>query len=189
MARPVFHDSSNQRYTGSLALSRAIGDFDFKSSPNLPPEEQIVTADPDITIQELTEDDEFLVLACDGIWDCMTNQDVVDFIRVRIATTGGNLGSICEALMDRCLASDSELGGIGCDNMTVIIVGFLRGKSIEEWAESIKHRIEIDTGKPAQEVEEEEIAQAGRNANYNGAFGGMGMQMVELSNGMPSEAQ
>ena len=34
---------------------------------------------------ELTNEFEFLVLACDGIWDVLTNQEVVDFIRDRIA--------------------------------------------------------------------------------------------------------
>lgn len=51
---------------GNLALSRAIGDFEFKKSADLPPEQQIVTALPDVTTHELGEDDEFLVIACDG---------------------------------------------------------------------------------------------------------------------------
>lgn len=51
---------------GNLALSRAIGDFEFKRSAELPPESQIVTAYPDVVTHELTEDDEFLIIACDG---------------------------------------------------------------------------------------------------------------------------
>lgn len=54
------------RVNGNLALSRAIGDFEFKKSAELPPEQQIVTAFPDVEEHELTEEDEFLVLACDG---------------------------------------------------------------------------------------------------------------------------
>jgi serine/threonine protein phosphatase PrpC len=38
----------------------------------LPPKDQIITAEPDVTSQRLTPDDRFLVLACDGIWDVMT---------------------------------------------------------------------------------------------------------------------
>ena len=58
---------------GNLALSRAIGDFEFKKSADLPPEQQIVTAFPDVTIHELGEDDEFLVIACDGgLWCSQT---------------------------------------------------------------------------------------------------------------------
>lgn len=54
------------RVNGNLALSRAIGDFEFKKSAELPPEQQIVTAFPDVEEHELTDEDEFLVLACDG---------------------------------------------------------------------------------------------------------------------------
>lgn len=54
------------RVNGNLALSRAIGDFEFKKSAELSPEQQIVTAFPDVTVHEITEDDEFLVIACDG---------------------------------------------------------------------------------------------------------------------------
>lgn len=56
------------RVNGNLALSRAIGDFEFKKSAELSPEQQIVTAYPDVTTHEITEDDEFLVIACDGAY-------------------------------------------------------------------------------------------------------------------------
>ena len=54
------------RVNGNLALSRAIGDFEFKKSADLSPEQQIVTAFPDVVTHEISEDDEFLVIACDG---------------------------------------------------------------------------------------------------------------------------
>lgn len=43
--------------------------------------------------------------------------------------------------MDNCLASNSETGGVGCDNMTMVIVGFLRGRTKEEWYEEIAKRV------------------------------------------------
>jgi len=49
-----------------LALSRAIGDFEFKKGADLAPEQQIVTAYPDVVTHDISEDDEFLVIACDG---------------------------------------------------------------------------------------------------------------------------
>ena len=45
----------------------------------------LFTAYPDVVEEELTPDHEFVLLACDGIWDVLTNQEVVDFVRVRIA--------------------------------------------------------------------------------------------------------
>ncbi len=47
---------------------------------------------------------------------------------------------ICENLMDNCLASNSDTGGVGCDNMTMIIIGLLRGRSKEEWYDEIARR-------------------------------------------------
>jgi protein phosphatase PTC2/3 len=43
--------------------------------------------------------------------------------------------------MDNCLASNSETGGVGCDNMTMIVIGLLRGRSKEEWYETIAKRV------------------------------------------------
>ena len=54
------------RVNGNLALSRAIGDFEFKKSAELAPEQQIVTAYPDVTVHDISDDDEFLIVACDG---------------------------------------------------------------------------------------------------------------------------
>ncbi|RKP12587.1 phosphatase 2C-like domain-containing protein [Piptocephalis cylindrospora] len=113
------------RVNGNLALSRAIGDFEFKNNKILSPEQQIVTANPDITERTLDfSEDEFVVLACDGIWDCMSNQDVVDFVRRGLAADL-TLEKVCERMMDQCLAKDTELAGVGCDNMTVVIVALL----------------------------------------------------------------
>lgn len=58
------------RVNGNLALSRAIGDFEFKKSAELAPEQQIVTAFPDVTVHDISDDDEFLVVACDGKNPC-----------------------------------------------------------------------------------------------------------------------
>lgn len=78
-----------------------------------------------------------MVLACDGIWDCLTNQQVATFVRKHIID-GIPLKEICERLMDDCLAKETSSGGIGCDNMTVQIVAFLNGDSEEKWYEKIK---------------------------------------------------
>jgi len=45
----------------------------------------VFAAEPDVITKEITKDHEFLVLACDGIWDVLNNQDVVEFVRERLA--------------------------------------------------------------------------------------------------------
>ncbi|KAI8896024.1 phosphatase 2C-like domain-containing protein [Globomyces pollinis-pini] len=129
------------RVNGNLALSRAIGDFEFKSNLQLPPEQQVVTCNPEITVREAHPDDEFFVVACDGIWDCMTNQQVCDFVCQRIAQ-GQSLSQICEAMTDNCLAKEA-MAGLGCDNMTVVICAILKGQSEEEWKNKISKRVGV----------------------------------------------
>jgi len=62
------------RVNGNLALSRALGDFVFKRNGNLKADEQMVIALPDIEQRTINEDWEFVLLACDGIWDVLTNE-------------------------------------------------------------------------------------------------------------------
>lgn len=121
------------RVNGNLALSRALGDFVFKKNDKKKPEEQIVTAFPDVVEKEINPDYEFVILACDGIWDVLENEDVVKFIRARIAQKM-QPETICEELMTACLAPDCNMGGLGCDNMTVVLVCFLHGGTYDDLA-------------------------------------------------------
>ncbi|ODA80638.1 hypothetical protein RJ55_03597 [Drechmeria coniospora] len=152
------------RVNGNLALSRAIGDFEFKKTAGKAPEDQIVTAFPDVAVHDLTDEDEFLVLACDGIWDCQSSQAVVEFVRRGIAVKQ-DLEKICENMMDNCLASNSETGGVGCDNMTMIIIGFLNGKTKDEWYEEIARRVANGDG-PCAPPEYAEFRGPGVHHNY-----------------------
>ncbi|KAH8349613.1 hypothetical protein KR084_002736 [Drosophila pseudotakahashii] len=119
------------RVNGNLALSRALGDFIYKKNSQKTPEEQIVTANPDVEIRDLNEDWEFVLLACDGIWDVMSSAEVCQFVRRRICA-GLEPEVICEELMNNCLAPDSQTSGLGGDNMTVILVCLLHNKSYED---------------------------------------------------------
>jgi protein phosphatase 2C family protein 2/3 len=89
--------------TGNLALSRALGDFIFKRNTDKRAEEQVVTgkkqlikkkeilyikyflAAPDVVVKTITEDWEFILIACDGIWDVLSNEEVLKFVRARVA--------------------------------------------------------------------------------------------------------
>lgn len=112
------------RVNGGLNLSRAIGDHGYKMNKKLPPEEQMISALPDIKKITICPEDEFMVLACDGIWNFMTSDDVVEFVQDRIADPTKKLSDICEEMFDYCLAPHTKGDGTGCDNMTAIIVQF-----------------------------------------------------------------
>eukprot|EP01065_Artemidia_motanka_P014504 TRINITY_DN18421_c5_g1_i1.p1 TRINITY_DN18421_c5_g1~~TRINITY_DN18421_c5_g1_i1.p1 ORF type:complete len:298 (+),score=72.25 TRINITY_DN18421_c5_g1_i1:136-1029(+) len=110
------------RVNGNLALSRAIGDFDFKQNKSIAAEDQAISAKPDVVTKQLQKEDEFVVLACDGIWDVMSNEDVIEFVRKEIAVCQADLALVCEKTFDRCLAPSAP--GLGCDNMTMVVVQF-----------------------------------------------------------------
>lgn len=134
------------RVNGNLALSRALGDFEFKKNYNLPAEKQVITADPEITVHDRTDDDEFVVVACDGIWDCLSSQQVVNFVRYQVSE-GKTLSEIGENMCEHCLAPDTTSGaGIGCDNMTVLIVPILHGRTLEEWTSWVTTRVKDQYG-------------------------------------------
>uniref|UniRef100_A0A8C9V9K4 Protein phosphatase 1G n=1 Tax=Scleropages formosus TaxID=113540 RepID=A0A8C9V9K4_SCLFO len=116
------------RVNGGLNLSRAIGDHFYKRNRALAPEDQMISAKPDVKVLTLNDDHEFMVIACDGIWNVMSSQEVVDFVSERIKPGEDGkvraLSSIVEELLDHCLAPDTSGDGTGCDNMTCIIVTF-----------------------------------------------------------------
>lgn len=92
-----------QRVNGSLAVSRALGDFEYKQVEGKGPCEQLVSPEPEITVQERdAEKDEFLVLACDGIWDVLNNTELCDYVRYML-TVQEDVEQICSSIIDVCL--------------------------------------------------------------------------------------
>lgn len=112
----------NGRVNGNLSLSRALGDFDYKGQTKLPKDEQLITATPEIKHKVLSSASEFLILGCDGIWETLPTEKIVDFVRERLAEKK-NLKDVVESLMDTLLAKDTTVIH-GLDNMTCIIVEF-----------------------------------------------------------------
>lgn len=99
-----------------IALSRAFGDFDFKSNPDLALEEQALTCVPEVATYRRNTKDKLLVLACDGIWDVMSNDEVGQFVYSKWAEGEKILAKIGDELLSECLTRGSR------DNMTVLIV-------------------------------------------------------------------
>lgn len=134
------------RVNGNLALSRGIGDFVFKKNADLPAEEQIVTCYPDIIQHQINFDrDEFIILACDGIWDCLTSQQCVECVRRGIYERKP-FTEICEEIMELCCAPTSDGLGIGCDNMSILIVALLdytKNETLDEWYERIIKKVDL----------------------------------------------
>lgn len=77
------------RVDGILAVARAFGDHIFKQHSILGAENQAVTANPDFVVRDRTDQDEFLVIACDGIWDTKTNEECVKYLDEKIKAQNG----------------------------------------------------------------------------------------------------
>lgn len=112
---------SNRRVNGQLAVSRALGDLAYKdykaSSINKGP----VSCEPDVVQLQLDASrDEFLVVACDGLWDVLSSQQVVEFVRVAIQQYPFEL--VAEKLVK--YAVDDKMS---TDNVSVVVVRLLRG--------------------------------------------------------------
>lgn len=69
----------------------------------------------------LEDTDEFIILGCDGIWDCLTNEKAVEFVRERIDTKKPT--EIGVEMLDTIISDDPRASqGIGGDNMTIMII-------------------------------------------------------------------
>jgi serine/threonine protein phosphatase PrpC len=134
----IFHDNGEYELISKvkksdkemLGVARAFGDYDYKSNEDLSPARQAVVCTPDIVVRDRADgEDMFLILACDGVWDVMSNDDVGLFVTkaVNAATASlteeechpvdvGVLASVGDSLLDHCLKQGST------DNMSVLIV-------------------------------------------------------------------
>jgi serine/threonine protein phosphatase PrpC len=106
----------------SMAVARSFGDFEYKSNSNLSPEQQALIAIPEVMIHERSPRDLYLILACDGVWDVMTNKEVCEFVVTHVDKMieddeSDVLPKVGDLLLSKCL----ELGSK--DNMSVVIVG------------------------------------------------------------------
>ena len=70
------------RVNGGLNLTRSFADFDYKKNKALPFDEQMITCNPDIEVFEVTNNDQFIVLGCDGIWEkyVENSQGLIDIV-------------------------------------------------------------------------------------------------------------
>jgi len=120
----------DNRVNGVIALSRTLGDFRFKKNTKLSLYEQMISPYPDIRVEPIEKDCQFFLVASDGIWDYMTSQHAIEYIREQIAkyqfNGAGNfkLSNIIEKMFDKIMSKNIEQNTMGSDNMSCILIKF-----------------------------------------------------------------
>ncbi|CAN5957978.1 unnamed protein product, partial [Sphagnum jensenii] len=99
---------------GQLSVARAIGDWHMAGLKDQSGEGPL-SAEPEMQHAVLTEEDEFLVIGCDGLWDVFTSQNAVDFARKEL-----QLHNDPERCSRELVAE--ALRRYSCDNLTVLTV-------------------------------------------------------------------
>jgi len=110
------------RIDGKLNLTRAIGDFMFKKNHDLKRHEQAVTVYPEIKKLKITKEMEFIVIACDGVWDCVDDDKLGEYIWKGL-NEQKKITEIISNLFDQILSKNAK-SNIGTDNMSCIIIQF-----------------------------------------------------------------
>ncbi|XP_035915717.1 protein phosphatase 1B [Anopheles stephensi] len=134
-----------QRVNGSLAVSRALGDFTYKNVKDLGQCEQLVSPEPEIFCRDREPADEFLVLACDGVWDVMSNEELCQFVHNRLQLSD-SLVDVANQVIDTCLHKGSR------DNMCIIIIAFPGAPTVSEEAQKREEALEAHLRARIEEI-------------------------------------
>jgi serine/threonine protein phosphatase PrpC len=124
----------NKRVMGELAVSRAFGDADFKKGIQSIIEEEgppkleggaenqtnwdqpLIIAEPDVEVTTISENDQFLLLACDGLFDVFSAEDVVTFVKTNMEEHG-DTQRCCQNLTYEAIRKRNSR-----DNVSVILI-------------------------------------------------------------------
>jgi serine/threonine protein phosphatase PrpC len=113
------------RVNGCLNLTRSLGDLHFKQNFNLEPHQQMISGFPEVKEYDIDGDEDFFLIACDGVFDSKSNSDICQRIDMRYNQNPFiHLSVILEDLFDSLLGK-STFDGYGCDNMSGILIKFL----------------------------------------------------------------
>mmetsp|Transcript_65232 Transcript_65232/g.121604 ORF Transcript_65232/g.121604 Transcript_65232/m.121604 type:complete len:402 (+) Transcript_65232:85-1290(+) len=110
----------NKRVNGTLAVARALGDHYLKAPTMLA---SAVSNVPDVSVVTLYDQDEFIIVACDGLWDVMTDQEAVEFVRPRLqkgTEAGKSRKEAVEEVAEALVIAALDLGTR--DNVTCSII-------------------------------------------------------------------
>lgn len=125
----------HKRVMGELAITRAFGDKSFKMGIKAMLEEDtdnmdvngneesrdltapLVSAEPEIASMILSQNDEFLLLACDGLFDVFRSQDAIALARQELIARKGEPAEVARILSDQAIRVRRSR-----DNVSILII-------------------------------------------------------------------
>jgi len=114
----------NDRVNGMLAMTRALGDFLLKM-PVLP--NDVVSNVPDISSTDLSDQDRFIIVACDGLWDVISDQQAVELVLESLRDLAGISrqleaeGRSIAEILARMLVEEALAEG-STDNVSCVVI-------------------------------------------------------------------
>ena len=111
-------------YPGGLSVSRTFGDIESKDE-RFGGKKGVVVALPDINEFDLSEEHNFIVIGCDGIFDVLSNGEIIECIKIVLKLNKGKNKKINELCGDfASMIIKSALAKESFDNVSCIVILF-----------------------------------------------------------------
>lgn len=88
------------RVDGNLNLSRALGDLKYKVKEGFAAEDFPITANPDVYEYDFTDDCDFIIMGCDGVWETKSNDEMVEWVYKKLNRDSATIPDIQEIITD-----------------------------------------------------------------------------------------
>ena len=134
------------RIKGCLDVTRGFGDLEYKTNEWLRPEDQMITANPEI-ISVPTKDVDYVVLGCDGFFEPI-NEDsnngkigkfIFDKLKEKKRNDGNNISDVISLFIDELVKKDEKKNPISSDNITGIVIKMYEESKVKK---EVKKKIE-----------------------------------------------
>ncbi|KAJ8753243.1 hypothetical protein K2173_017857 [Erythroxylum novogranatense] len=102
---------------GRIGVTRALGDWHLEGMKEKGGKSGPLSAEPELKLITLTQEDEFLIIGSDGIWDVFSSQNAVDFVRRRLQEHN-DVKVCCKQMVEEAIKRGAT------DNLTVVMVCF-----------------------------------------------------------------
>ena len=136
----VLHVGGTARVNGTLSVSRAIGDAKDK---------KYIIGEADVAVHTMAGNEEYLVIACDGIWDVVDGDEMTECVTKHFLS-GGKKQALAKAICDFARDEGSS------DNLTAIVVFFSKFVPPQQVEKTEEKSVKEETdGKDEEESKKE----------------------------------